>query len=140
MFQLVVGSSVASALVSGCLTALYSMMFLNSYEAGADMRSDMNKPVKVIINSVDAKVMSRVQEALADQPIELICDPVDCAQAPFCRWLVPQPINECGQLAGAIQDAIATLEQTRHAFRSSQLGGLRRRLEKLLQELPEAGN
>lgn len=100
----------------------------------------MNKLVKVIINSDDVEVIAQVRGALTHQSVELICDPVDCAQAPLCRWVTPQPLNECGHLAAAIQDAIATLEQTRHAFRSSQLGGLRRRLEKLIQEFPEAGN
>lgn len=116
------------------------MIFLGSFTVALDMRSDMNKPVRVIVNADDAEVLAQVRGALADQPLELICDPADCAQAPLCRWLDPQALNDCGQLTAAIQDAIATLEQTRHAFRSKQLGGLRRRLEKLLQELPDTGN
>lgn len=97
----------------------------------------MNKRVRVIVNADDAELLSRVREGLVGQPLEVICDPVDCAQAPFCRWLAPQALNECGQLMAAIQDAIATLEQTRHAFKSKQLGSLRHRLEKLVQGLPK---
>lgn len=111
--------------------------FLRSFRAALNIRSDMNKPVKVVINADDPKVLAQIRDALADRPLELICDPADCSQAPLCRWLDPQALNECGQLIAAIQDAIATLEQTRHAFRSKQLGGLRRRLEQLLHELPD---
>lgn len=117
-----------------CIT----MIFLGSFKAALDMRSDMNKPVRMVVNTEDEAVLAQIRAALADQPLELICDPADCAQAPLCRWLAPEELNDCGLLAGAIQDAIVTLEQTRHAFRSKQLGGLRRRLEKLLQELPDA--
>lgn len=100
----------------------------------------MDKRARVIINADDPMLESRVRAALQDQPLELICDPTDCAQAPLCRWLAPEELNHCGQLAAAIQDAITTLEQTRHAFRSKQLGSLRQRLEKLVRELPAIEN
>lgn len=97
----------------------------------------MNKSIRVVVNSMDEELLATIRTALAGRPVELICDPIDCAQAPLCRWIAPQSMNDCGHLAAAVQDAIATLEQTRHAFRSKQLGGLRRRLEKLIEGLPE---
>ncbi|WP_157719030.1 hypothetical protein [Halopseudomonas salegens] len=96
--------------------------------------------IRVVLNSDDGAVLDQVREALQGYDLELICDPADCSQAPLCRWLDPEALNDSGQLTAAIQDAIFTLEQTRHAFRSKQLGGLRRRLETLLQELPDAGS
>ena len=124
--------------MSGLVTG-YSHDFPAPPSAARDMRSDMSKRARVIINADDPVLVSRVRAALQDQPLELICDPVDCTQAPLCRWLAPDDLNQCGQLVAAIQDAIATLEQTRHAFRSKQLGSLRQRLEKVGRELPEPG-
>ncbi|WP_152486829.1 hypothetical protein [Halopseudomonas pelagia] len=67
---------------------------------------------------------------------ELICQVADCSKAPACRWVGEEDLNSSGVLAAAVLDAIETLEQTRHAFRSKQLGDLRRRLEALLERLP----
>jgi len=61
---------------------------------------------------------------------EVIETPHDCNRAPLCRWL-----GEEGRVRAALDDAVATLERTRHAFRSRELGQLRQRLEKLLVEL-----
>ncbi len=69
---------------------------------------------------------------------ELICQATDCSQAPVCRWLQEDDLNSSGLLAACVFDAITTLEQTRHAFRSKQLGELRRRLETVLESLPES--
>lgn len=47
------------------------------------------------------------------------------------------PVAGCPRqqsLEHAMRDAIATLEHTRHAFKSRQLGELRQRLERVLAE------
>lgn len=99
----------------------------------------MSRQVKVVVNTDDRATLQELQGVLAAYPVEVICDPADCREAPLCRWVDPQALNDCGQLTAGVLDAIETLEQTRHAFRSGQLASLRRRLEKLLQTLPEAG-
>lgn len=68
---------------------------------------------------------------------ELICDPRDCSEAPLCRWLAPEQLNQAWRVRAELEDAIATLERTRHAFRSRQLADLRHRLEVLLQSLSD---
>lgn len=81
----------------------------------------------------DAVVRALKQASI---PHELICQVADCRQAPACRWVGEEDLNSSGMLAAAVLDAIETLEQTRHAFRSKQLGHLRIRLEALLETLP----
>lgn len=66
---------------------------------------------------------------------EVIVDPHDCSRAPLCRWLDDTGLGPDGRVQAALSDAVATLERTRHAFRSRELGQLRRRLEQLLVEL-----
>lgn len=68
---------------------------------------------------------------------ELICEPHDCSEAPLCRWLAPDQLNHAWRVRAELEEAIATLEGTRHAFRSRQLADLRYRLEALLQSLSE---
>lgn len=60
----------------------------------------------------------------------------DCIHAPQCRCLDNGQTEEESHLHAALQDVVATLERTRHAFRSRELGQLRKRLELLLGELP----
>ncbi|WP_437879994.1 hypothetical protein [Pseudomonas sp. LRF_L74] len=69
---------------------------------------------------------------------EVLCRPADCSQAPLCRWLKDAPLGIHGRLQSALVDTLETLERTRHAFRSRELGELRRRLEQLLEELPRS--
>lgn len=66
---------------------------------------------------------------------EVVCAPGDCEQSPLCRWLDPAQLNAPGQAHAALVDAIEVLERSRHAFKSRELGGLRRRLESVLREL-----
>lgn len=93
-----------------------------------------------LILSVARDKSNEVTQALDKASIrhEVICQATDCSKAPACRWLGTDDLNSTGLMAAAIMDAIETLEQTRHAFRSKQLGHLRRRLETLLSSLPEA--
>lgn len=81
----------------------------------------------------DATLARALRRLLGD--CEVITDPHDCSQAPLCRWLSNAPLGDAGRVHTALSDAIATLERTRHAFRSRELGQLRRRLELLLVEL-----
>lgn len=97
----------------------------------------MSKPLKVVVSADNRQrqVIARLlDEAALD--CELLCQPEDCAQAPLCRWLAPERLNDVGRIASELLEAIHTLEQTRHAFRSKQLGGLRKRLQLLLESLP----
>ncbi|MDD0844975.1 hypothetical protein [Pseudomonas sp. Gutcm_11s] len=66
---------------------------------------------------------------------EVIESPQDCSQAPLCRWLNDAEMDLAARMKDALNDTVATLERTRHAFRSRELGLLRRRLEQLLVEL-----
>jgi hypothetical protein len=66
---------------------------------------------------------------------EVIADPCDCSHAPFCRWLKSSALGSDGQVRAALHDAIDTLQRTRHAFQSRDLGLLRQRLERLLDDL-----
>lgn len=66
---------------------------------------------------------------------EVIESPHDCSQASLCRWLDAAGTDTAARMKDALSDAVATLERTRHAFRSRELGQLRRRLEQLLGEL-----
>lgn len=59
---------------------------------------------------------------------DIICEPSDCRLAPSCRWIDASCVNREGRRTGALLDAIRTIEDTRHAFKSKQLGALRKRL------------
>lgn len=85
----------------------------------------------------DASLGLLLRQWLASQTSagEVICVASDCSQAPLCQWLqAPSPPAE-DLLHAALSDTIATLMRTRHAFKSRELGELRTRLERLLEEL-----
>lgn len=48
------------------------------------------------------------------------------------------PTEETDQLRQALEDTIEVLERTRHAFKSRELGQLRRRLVGLLEQFEES--
>ena len=52
-------------------------------------------------------------------------------------WLKPERLNQAWRVRAELEEAIATLERTRHAFRSRQLADLRYRLQGLLRSLSE---
>ena len=98
----------------------------------------MTDESKVVVAASSAQrdpIIKALKQAGLD--CELICQPQDSSDAPLCRWLAPEQLNERSRVRFALEDAIDTLEQTRHAFRSRQLAGLRHRLEGLLQSLSE---
>ena len=66
---------------------------------------------------------------------EVLETPSDCTQAPLCRWLGESGVDDAARMKDALTETVAALERTRHAFRSRELGQLRRRLEQLLVEL-----
>ncbi|MFP6847900.1 MAG: hypothetical protein VCA57_04290 [Pseudomonas sp.] len=74
---------------------------------------------------------------LASQAIagEVVCSPAICYHAPLCGCLKPVWLEPQGLVRHALLDAVATLERTRHAFKSRELADLRMRLEQLLKDL-----
>lgn len=84
----------------------------------------------------DPDLATRLRLLLADTDIpEIIQQSCDCSQAPLCRWLTPSPLGPSGKVQAALCEAIETLERSRHAFRSREMGQLRQRLTLLLEEL-----
>lgn len=63
---------------------------------------------------------------------EVLKEPSQCLHAKTCHWL-QQPSLE--HLRAALDDAIAVLEGSRHAFRSRDLAALRWRLLHLRERL-----
>ena len=81
----------------------------------------------------DARLACELRRLLDD--CEVIQAPHDCSHAPLCGWLEAVDPHRASRMQHALSDAVATLERTRHAFRSRELGQLRQRLEQLLVEL-----
>ena len=94
----------------------------------------MSLNVKIIVDSSAPEDTQQIVRTLQDADIDfdIICEPSDCRPAPSCRWIDASCVNMEGQLAGALLDAIRTIEDTRHAFKSKQLGALRKRLQQTL--------
>jgi hypothetical protein len=88
-------------------------------------------PPRIACN--DSHLAASLRRQLAG--CEVIATAQDCSRAPLCGWLRNAPLGERGRVQAALSDAVATLERTRHAFRSRELGQLRQRLEQLLVEL-----
>ncbi|HHJ4328378.1 TPA: hypothetical protein ACQJWO_005693 [Klebsiella pneumoniae] len=82
----------------------------------------------------DARLASTLRE---QHGCEVVLLPARCAEAPLCGWLGDCPADSRGRLQASLLDAIETLEQSRHAFRSRELGQLRQRLENILSELSD---
>lgn len=109
---------------------------LKSYTAGRTYPAGVfMKPLPVLIcndRAWLATLTQQVPELACATVIEHACD---CQQAPLCAWLQPPAPSTRGHIHGVLADAIATLERTRHAFRSRELGELRKRLQSLQQTL-----
>lgn len=101
---------------------------------------NISAPMHRII-CTDASLSGPLREWLDNQAVagEVICSPDDCSKAPLCRWLDHAPLGPEGRAHGALLDAVETLIRTRHAFKSRELAELRRRLERLLDELSDDG-
>lgn len=94
---------------------------------------DVHTSVQVI--SADPQLTAKAREALCQAGLscKLLHDPRDCQHAPACRWLQPLPAEV--QLRLILDEAISTLEKTRHAFKSRDLADLRKRLQQCLEIL-----
>ncbi|MBD9413342.1 hypothetical protein IB234_02120 [Pseudomonas sp. PDM16] len=92
----------------------------------------MPSPTPLLVCS-DANQAAQLRRLHPD--CEVIADPLDCSHAPLCRWLEGSRLGTDARVHSALCDAVSILDRTRHAFRSRELGQLRRRLELLLVEL-----
>lgn len=94
-------------------------------------------PVQLLVASQDPAQARQVRALLAAYglPCAVLEGPQDCVQAPLCRWFKDAPLSDEAQLHALLADAIGVLERSRHAFRSRELGELRRRLSVALEEL-----
>jgi len=95
----------------------------------------LDLPICVQLISSDPQTADNAHDALCKAGIscQLLHSARACQHAPACRWLQPLP-NEL-QVRLALENAIDTLEKTRHAFKSRDLADLRRRLQELAQAL-----
>lgn len=95
----------------------------------------LNNHARVQLISSDPQTANIACDALCNVGIScrLVNSPLDCQHAPACRWV--QPLTAELQLRLTLDDAINTLEKTRHAFKSRDLADLRRRLQALMETL-----
>lgn len=68
---------------------------------------------------------------------QILSSPEACLLAEHCRAIEPTHAQHLSHLQQALHDTVATLEKTRHAFKSRDLAELRKRLEGLLQNLSD---
>lgn len=95
----------------------------------------LDVPSCVQLISSDPQTAVKAREVLCQAGIncQLLHSPRDCQHAPACRWLQPLPKELHVRLI--LENAINTLEKTRHAFKSRDLADLRRRLQELAETL-----
>jgi len=93
----------------------------------------------LLLARADDQDKTRLRQLIADGQLgcQLLERPMDCQLAPACRWLDERALNDPARVQAALSDAVELLERTRHAFRSRELGELRRRLTRLLDELSQ---
>jgi hypothetical protein len=94
-----------------------------------------NLPARIICNDHVLANTLRGQMATIAPNCEVLSTQDDCSQAPFCRWLEKSQLSNDGRVQAALIEAIETLERSRHAFKSRELGLLRQRLVVLSREL-----
>ena len=94
-------------------------------------------PARIICN--DRELADKLRHLLARVApgCEVLTEPRDCNAAPFCRWLGEAQLGLAGQVQVALAEVVEVLEQTRHSFKSRELGLLRRRLVAMLDTLPD---
>lgn len=87
--------------------------------------------------SLDPSRASQAHALLAKAGLscQVLGHPADCTLATLCQGLLQEELQ---QLRTALLDTIASLERSRHAFRSRELGTLRQRLEQLLDNLSQS--
>lgn len=99
---------------------------------------------RLLVTLPKPQCVSRVRQLLQAQApgCEVLGQPRDCSQAAHCHWLQALPPHQAGTVQALLSDAVEVLEQTRHAFKSAQLAQLRKRLNRMLEDLsdhPESG-
>ncbi|WP_061238661.1 hypothetical protein [Ectopseudomonas composti] len=95
----------------------------------------------LLLSLPDAASSQRIARLVRQQaPLCQVIDSLDgCQQKPLCGWLQRLPAGSLGDVQSHLDDAIAVLEGTRHAFKSVQLAQLRKRLSQLREELSALG-
>lgn len=96
----------------------------------------------LLLSLPDAESRQQVLQLLQRQApqCDVIEDIQDCHYRPLCRWLQSLPAQSLGEVQGTLDDAIDVLERSRHAFKSTQLATLRKRLSRLVEELSAPDN
>jgi len=101
------------------------------------LMSESNPATRIICNNLELADQLRQLLAPIAPDCEVLSTPGNCSAVPLCRWLGEAKLGSAGQVQAALLDATEVLEQTRHAFKSRELGLLRRRLVALLDKLSE---
>lgn len=84
-----------------------------------------NQTTRIICNDLELADQLRQLLVHIAPDCEVLCAPSDCSAVPFCRFLGEAQLGAAGQVHAALLDATEVLEQTRHAFKSRELGLLR---------------
>ncbi|MHA6181682.1 hypothetical protein [Pseudomonas mohnii] len=99
--------------------------------------NESNQTTRIICNDLElADQLRRLLVHIAPD-CEVLSAPSNCSVVPFCRWLGEAHLGTPGLVQAALMDATEVLEQSRHAFKSRELGLLRRRLVVLLGKLSD---
>ncbi|MEB6589342.1 MULTISPECIES: hypothetical protein [Pseudomonas] len=98
---------------------------------------ESNQAARIICN--DPELADQLRQLLGHTApdCEVLNAPSNCSFAPFCRWFNDAQLGPTGRVQAALVDAIEVLERTRHAFKSRELGLLRRRLVAVLDKLSD---
>jgi len=96
-----------------------------------------NQTTRILCSDREVADRLRQQLQVVAPDCEVLSAPGDCSRAPFCRWLGEQQLGPAGWVYAALVEATEVLEQTRHSFKSRELGQLRQRLKVLLEKLSE---
>lgn len=96
----------------------------------------------LLLSLPDTQSRQRVLHLLREQEpqFEVVGSAEGCQQNPLCHWLQRLPPQTLGEVRASLDEAVATLERTRHAFKSTQLATLRKHLSRLRDELSASDN
>jgi hypothetical protein len=96
---------------------------------------DNRKPARIICS--DPQLAEQVRKLFMVQApaAQVICDALDCHEAPLCRWLGEQHLGEAGKVQATLAEVVELLNSTRHAFKSREVGRARLRLRELMMEI-----
>lgn len=96
-------------------------------------------PAQLLVASQDPALKRELRALLTAHglPCTVLGGRQDCTQGPLCGWFRDEPLSDSARILALLDDAIGVLEHTRHAFKSRELGQLRRRLEDARKELSD---